>query len=431
MIQPATYDIPKLLPCLFPTYVCINPPSPEQLFDYLKSLPATLMLPVQTLLIIDEYSSPLMVKIRSFLFTAHETHSHGSVLLAQNLPKNLSICIILSRTLIEGSASDTTLSILKQYHIHSIKSALLAESLQHRVPLVVDLNCMGKKAITNMIFNILSGDLCQEPTVKMGVKTLSHRDVQQFVSSTNPTSLSSALYNFIFYSYTSRSRVILPELSNETDTLYQLVRSLFSASLQDPRADITASRSCALFYINLRLVRNLHVCAPPTYAFLLSSTRRLCTKRDLTKIYMNALESNITPSVILAWLHDYIYSVYYTVDQIGHFCECASAVYSTSDRLPLYSSAFSMQVAWIVYELCVLKFTKSYPLPLRMNRLPSYHPSRQSSIRRIDLLGTHEQYSGLCSILNNFSELGKYPGESSNHYNRTHSNSDSDSELTS
>lgn len=428
IIQPATYDIPRLLPYLFPTHVCINFESPEDVLEYVKSLPETFAYPVQTLLIIDEHSSPLMTKIQSILFYAHEVHLFGPVLLTKNLPKNLSICIILSRTLIEGHAFDTPLSILKQYHIHAIKSASIPVSLQHRVPLVLDLNCMGKKAMTDMIFRILYGDPQQEPTIKIGVKASSHHDVQQFISITNPISLSSALYNYVFY-YTHRNKIKLPRLSNEIDTLYQLIRSLFSASLRDPHIDTTALRTCAFSYINLRIVCNLTVCIPTTYAFLLASTKRAHTKRDLNMIYTNALDSDITPRVILSWLYEYIYSVYYTIDQIGHFCECVSAVYSISDRLPAYSDAFSMQVAWIIHELCVLKFTKSYPLPLKMHRLSSYCPSNRSSIRYTDSLNAYEQYHNLCDLLNKPSESSKHLGGGNNNSSITASNSDS--ELTS
>ncbi|KAE8303907.1 hypothetical protein GL50803_0010766 [Giardia duodenalis] len=427
LLQPATYDIPKILPYLFPTYTHVTPVSAEQVLDYLESLPTALSLPTKTLLVIDEHSSSLMLKIRSFLFTSYETHASGAVFLTKDLPQNLSVCIILSRALIERQASDTQVSILNQYHIYSIKTASVGEPLRHRVPLVIDLGWIGKKAITDLIFNMLTRDPRHEPAIKMGERSLSHRDIQRFVSATNPISPSSALHNFVFYVSTPLREAALPQLSSETDTLYQLMRSFFSASLRDPRADMTTSRSSALHYISLRLVRNLPVHIPSAHAFFFLSTKRLPTKRNLNQIYLDALQSDISPNTILSWLYDYIYDVYHTADQIGHFCECVSALYSTSDRLPTYTSAFSLQVAWIVHELCVLKFTKLHSLPQTMRRLSSFCPPRQPSVKRINSLDAHEQYAHLHNNLDVLSAPIEHLKEKSGHSDSP----DSESELTS
>ncbi|EFO63356.1 Hypothetical protein GLP15_3944 [Giardia lamblia P15] len=427
LLQPATYDIPKLLPYLFPTYIHVSPMSAEQVLDYLKSLPTILSLPAKTLLVIDEHSSSLMLKIRSFLFTPYETHMSGTVLLPKDLPQNLSICIILSQALIERQASNAQVSILNRYHIYSIRAASVSESLRHRVPLVIDLSCIGKKAITDLIFNMLARDPHHEPAIKIEERGLAYRDVQRFISATNPISLSSALHNFVFYFRIPLRNTALPQLSSDTDTLYQLIRSFFSASLRDSRADRTASRDSALHYIGLRLVRNLPVHISSAHAFFFLSTKRLPTKRNLNQIYLDALQSDISPNTILSWLYDYVYDVYHTVDQIGHFCECVSALYSTSDRLPIYTSAFSLQVAWIVHELCVLKFTKSHSLPQIMRRLSSFCPPRQSSIKCINSLSAHEQYT----CLHNNLDLLSIPIEGLQKKNGHSNNSDSESELTS
>ena len=431
LLQPANYDIPMLLPYLFPAYALVNPMSAEQILAYLRSLPTTLSLPTKTLLVIDEHSSPLMVTLRPLLFTTHETHLSEPVLLAKDLPRNLSVCIILSRTLIEGHTSEAPLSILRQHHIHSIKTASINESVRSKTPYIIDLSCLGKRVIIEIMSRILAGNPHQEPLMKMGVRGLTHRDIQRFVSATNPISLSSALYNLVFYSHTRIPEVALPQLSSDTDTLYQLIRSFLAASLRDPRVDTTASRSSSLSYINLRLVRNLVSHIPSAHVFLLSSTRRLRTKRNLNQIYMEAVESGISPTIILAWLYDYIYAAYHTVEQIGHFCECASAVCSMSDRLPTYSSGFIVQVAWVVHELCVLKFTKERPLPQIMRRLSSFCPFRQSSVRCIDSLGAHEQYPGLCSNLSTLSLTAGHLEKQSAHSNNTNFNCSDESELTS